>query len=323
MLYLHIGMWKTGTTSLQRILATNAPALALQGYLYPRRWTMGRPGGHYALNSIDRSPDRAPALSRDVRRYLVQNRGRKVVLSTEGLAHSLLHEPGRKALAAFLELCSEAAEPRVIMALRRFDEYHAAAYLQVTKTARAGAAIPPAEFVRRRSRPMDMLFGGLRWLREEAGATVTLIPYAEGKDILPAVLRAMGIEQAGTLESGAATTANRRLGLKAHIVLSLPDGALARLGVRRGKLIKLFESGAFAFRDEVYDFDLLGHELRSRIHRRALEEARRHGIDEYVNAFAGVTLPATTATRFDTSLISGADLLDLTEAIAAQRATAA
>jgi hypothetical protein len=330
-LFLHIGMPKTGTTSLQRILHTNGPALAARGYVYPSRWVKGDPGGHHDLTESIRTiaapagPSRdhaqARAISLEVCEFLSECRDQTVILSAEGLASALLAERMRPAFAGFVEQCATVADTTVVMAVRRLDEFLASAYLQVTKrVGRGGGSLTAEQYVHSRGHEWtDGLFSGIRWFRKQAVAKLVLVPYLECRDSLPDLLRAVGIDDATDLRSGPSPRTNRRLGLKAQAVLLLPDQALRVLGVRRRRqLIDLFSSGEFAFRDETYDYEALGHELRSEIQERALKAAERFGIDEYTTAFSDAELPSAPRTRIDTSLISGDDLSDLARAVAAQ-----
>jgi hypothetical protein len=318
-LYLHMGMPKTGTSLLQSMLSASGPALARQGYAYPDLW----PGsGHYGLSPVFQAPDGAPDTVREVRDYLADNQGRKVVLSLEGLSFAL-HTPRKRSnLAQFLNQCSGVAEVRAIIALRRIDEFYASLFLHVTKVRPQNAEAAPEAFVSRRSGWMDTLFSGMRWLREEQEIPLALVPYFEDANVLPGLFEALGIDPA-ELRSTPKRKVNRRLGLKAHSALALPEAQLERVGVERSELVPLLQTGTFVFEDETYDYDPLGYELRSQIHERALREARENGITEYVEAFGSAELPRASRTHIDASLISEADLADLIDAVAAWRARGA
>ena len=316
-----MGMPKTGTTSLQGALSGNAEALAARGYLYPDRWITGDPPAHHVLaHSIARNPHEAPALTRDICEYLSQHPNRKVILSSEGVTRTLLHQPGRAVLGEFLKRCSEVAEVTVVIALRRIDAFLGSAYLQVSKSGRIAFGLTAEQFLSRRAgRWTHGLFSGLQWLRSNPDVRVVMLPYFERTDSLPAQLVALGIDDTAGMQLEPARNLNRRLGLKAQAALMLPNQALRPLGVRRRRqLIELFDSGRFEFSDESYDYDVLGYELRSQVHRRALAQAERLGIKEYTAAFSGVELPSAPQSHVDTSLISAGDLHDLARALEAQ-----
>ena len=272
-------------------------------------------------HSIARNPREAPALTRDICEYLSQHPNRKVILSSEGVARSLLHQPGRAVLGEFLKRCSEVADTTVVIALRRLDAFLGSAYLQITKTGEPiSVGLTAEQFVSRRGRQwINGLFSGLHWLRSNPEVRLVLVPYLERTDSLPNLLAALGIDDTAGMQLEPARNLNRSLGLKAQAALMLPNQALRPLGVRRRRqLIELFDSGRFEFSDESYDYDVLGYELRSQIHTRALAQAERLGIKEYTAAFSDVELPSTRQSHIDTSLISAVDLHDLARALEAR-----
>jgi hypothetical protein len=319
-LFLHIGMPKTGTSAAQHVLARNAPALRARGYVYPEQW-MGALGGHHVLTDRIRKPGQAAPISGEVCRYLSEHRGESVILSTEGLAGTLLTTRRRRAFADFVARCVAIADTRVVMALRRIDEFLASVYLQVTKMGMGDGTLTPEEYVASRGRKWtDGLFSAIRWFREQTKAELVLIPYLEDEDFLPELLGALGLDDLTDLRPEPTERVNRRLGLKAQSVFLLPDRALDVLGVkRRTQLADLFSSGEFEFRDEVYDYDVLGGELRGQIHARALKRARECGIDEYTDAFADAEPGSAPRARIDSSLITATDLSDLARAVATQK----
>jgi hypothetical protein len=319
-LFLHIGMPKTGTSAAQHVLAHNAPALRARGYVYPDQW-MGDLGGHNVLTDRIRKPAQAPAISGEVCRYLSERRGESVILSAEGLAGTLLATRRRRAFADFVAQCLAIADTRVVMALRRIDEFLASVYLQVTKMGMGDGTLTPEEYLASRgSKWTDELFSGIRWFRDQSEAELVLIPYLEDEDFLPQLLAALGLDDPTDLRLEPTERVNRRLGLKAQSVFLLPDRALDVLGVkRRTELADLFRSGEFEFRDEVYEYDVLGGELRGEIHARALERARECGIDEYTDAFADAEPGSAPRARIDSSLITATDLSDLANVVEAQK----
>ncbi len=320
--YLHIGMPKTASTSLQHVLSTGAEALRERGYLYPAQWTRGVPPGHHALTeAVSGDPSAMLDIARELRQYLSQHPARHVVLSAEGLAEALLRDRARATLGAFLTRCAATAELEVVIAIRRLDEFLHSAFLQATKAGRAGQALTAEEFVSARGRRwVENLFPGIEWLRESAPGRLTILPYHEGEDLLAELLQALGLRGLQEAVTDRPAQANRRFGLKAQAVMLLPDAALRVLGMRqRQHLYDLFGSGQFEFGDEVYDYDVFGYDLRQEIHSRALARAAECGIHEYTTAFAHAAVPHMAAVDLDTSLLSSADFYELHEALKGQR----
>lgn len=146
-LTLHIGMGKTGTTSLQAFLDRNRARLADAGWLYPRSigrtrhaqfglWI--RPDDEVENAVRDRRPGTRPYrdaahLRREVPRRLLQEVGRtglrKVLVSDEALYAS--SEPALERLRQFAD--DHASEVRVVCYLRRQDDLLVSHYQQVVK----------------------------------------------------------------------------------------------------------------------------------------------------------------------------------------------
>lgn len=138
LLFLHIGINKTGSSAIQRFLAENARMLLRHGVLYPRA---GRhENAHYLLSRAlgfgpaERSHDVAEVASaRTIERLRVRletearrHPAARVVLSSEQFVRPLDPWPVRGFLAAF--------DCRIVVYLRRHDHWWASAYGQALKT---------------------------------------------------------------------------------------------------------------------------------------------------------------------------------------------
>jgi hypothetical protein len=129
MLLLHIGLWKTGSTTLQYFLNTNAAALADAGALYP---TIGRGtlDSHAPLaNALVRARHRRlPVVWRDLLNFLDEHGTRPVIVSSEFLGEEL--EP-----SDIMKLAESLAgrDVRVVAYVRDFARLVVSAYAQSTK----------------------------------------------------------------------------------------------------------------------------------------------------------------------------------------------
>ncbi len=138
LLFLHIGINKTGSSAIQRFLAENPRMLLRHGVLYPRS---GRhENAHYLLSSalgfgpVEKARDAGEAASaRTLERLRVRlesesrrHPAARVVLSSEQFVRPLDPRPVRGLLAAF--------DCRIVVYLRRHDHWWASAYGQALKT---------------------------------------------------------------------------------------------------------------------------------------------------------------------------------------------
>ncbi len=133
--YVHIGLHKTGTSSIQAFLRKNKPALLERGYLYPRTgWTAG---GHHnlAYELLGRKRfSEAPGRLADLEAELAT--APHAILSSEELEFLELADV-RRLKAALGE-----REARIIVYLRRQDALIGSTYAQQVKM---GARMKPFE----------------------------------------------------------------------------------------------------------------------------------------------------------------------------------
>jgi hypothetical protein len=316
MLYLHIGLPKTGSTSIQQLLAANRDALLYQGFVYPSRWADRDGIAHHALGEdlVEPAPP-LPAVWEEVFDHLRNTTDRHTLVSTEMLSFGL--DPDRfRLLRHFLGRCSAETETRVIVVLRRFDALIASQYLHRLKLGflRLGSDGPKKmldDFVADRSKWIDRLFCGLGRLRKTWQPwEVTFVRYIEGQDVTPATLCAMGLDSTA-LPTSSRSVIGGSLGLKAQSVLAYPDESLEEMGLSRRNLIELFEPRYFEFEDEVYDYDPLGHLRRRVLHERALTCAEEYGVAEYIDAFGSDEIPRSKRTLITPANLSLQELASL------------
>lgn len=122
--YIHIGTHKTGTTSIQRLLARNSAALVERGYLYPEsgRLDEDHPGHHNIAWQItgDRRFDERLGTIDDLTRE-VRSRREHVIMSSEDFESAVGYGSGLSDLVARMQ--SLGFRVTVVLYLRRQWEY--------------------------------------------------------------------------------------------------------------------------------------------------------------------------------------------------------
>lgn len=122
-LYLHIGLHKTGTSSLQNFLSRNAEALAAQGYVWPRAGLVG--GAHHNIGYELLGKGRFSPEAGGLHALLAELDGaNNAIVSSEELEFLELAE-----VRTLRERLGERTV-RVIVYLRRQDELIASTYYQ-------------------------------------------------------------------------------------------------------------------------------------------------------------------------------------------------
>lgn len=202
-LVLHVGVYKTGTTSFQRWLRDNRDALAARGWLYPRVHLPGGVANHCFLGE---TPDglwggMVEALHRQVTGAEQPN----VVLSAEAMCS--------RAPESYAWL-AEWADVTVLCSVRRQDELAESMFREFSKNGRLD--LSPAEFLRRYLRGEAVSIRGLagerthdevlpfdqaamlrRWAGVFGRERLTVLAYRPGEDAVAALHAAAGMAEPG------------------------------------------------------------------------------------------------------------------------------
>ncbi len=312
MLYLHIGLPRTGTTSLQTVLARRAAPLAASNTVYPERWRDVGNLAHHELASGVLADGTGSSVQEDFLRYVAEKGKRMhIIVSTEGFSNGLA--PSKFQLfRAFLRACSHWTSVRVVLTLRRYDMFVASMYHHQLKWGQ-GPDPDIERYIRLRLSWLSGIFKSLSDLRRDGDvASLVLIPYVEGSDSIAPALEALGVSPL-LLRSRPPARLGRAIGLKALVLLRFFDECVTehRFPAERRHLVQLFERRAFEFRGEEYAYDILGHDARQGLHECALSAATEHGIAEYHEAYRGAVIDPTVRQSVDRALISTDDLNQL------------
>lgn len=126
-IYLHIGTHKTGTTTIQKFLSRNRQNLLSKRVLYP-----SSPVSHHDLLQ-NKGKDKPWGLNFDAWEYLLKEikseKPDKAVISSENFSRLYFED-----VSKVRDYMSE-FRPKIIVYLRRQDEYFASLYCQAIKTA--------------------------------------------------------------------------------------------------------------------------------------------------------------------------------------------
>src|ERR1044072_7414086 len=123
MLYWHLGMKRTATTSLQTALVAHQAELAEAGIIYPEEWRSEDPIGyptHDGLTAVIEASDRESPPAPHFREYLSGHVGSSVLLSSEFVSDRLADSPD--AVLRALSLAQSTMPVTCIWTLRRLDD---------------------------------------------------------------------------------------------------------------------------------------------------------------------------------------------------------
>ncbi len=162
--FLHIGMPKTGTTTIQNFLASNRSQLLKQNFFYPKSVGNNSPlqDNHLKLAAYAMNPDKIDDLKTNLRLYSSEQvyefrkkltadftkemaglNANKVVLSNEHCSTRLLQKQEIEELKAFLSPFYD--DIRIIVYLRRQDNSFLSAYSSAIKSGQHEPLMLPDE----------------------------------------------------------------------------------------------------------------------------------------------------------------------------------
>lgn len=125
-IYLHIGQQKTGSTSLQHFFSNNRKKLKKLGFEYPLPLKAG--GHHYIPRFIfSESTKRDMALLNSLRKNVLTSKAENIIISAENFFNTNVD-------AASIKEALGNHQYKVIVYLRRYDEYCESMYKQQVKS---------------------------------------------------------------------------------------------------------------------------------------------------------------------------------------------
>lgn len=123
-LYLHIGLPKTGTSTIQGLLFDNTEALQHQNYLYPRATLGGKSDFAYAHHNLARAAyEQDASIWLSFQKEILANRSKKLLVSSEAFSNCR-----NQTQLEFIKSYLEYFDVKIIVYLRRQDDFLQALY---------------------------------------------------------------------------------------------------------------------------------------------------------------------------------------------------
>lgn len=314
MLYLHCGLPRTSTSSLQAAIFKHKERLAEAGLIYPDKWQsgLGNPA-HYGLEDFLAGPPVAEGARDDLRHLLSTAHGDcDVLLSNEGLSCWLPSPDKRTALLGLLDTAQRVSRARCIWTLRRYDELAESMYLLKLATGLYPNLAPPMEYLNG-MKDKAAVFAGMRRVEEALDGDVVYVRYEVAGGHNAELLRTFGMPQelmtivVQEVESGPRLKPS--LSHKQAVAFANPAALSARAGVELDvrKLRAAFRRDGLAFEQD-QPCRLLSGSMRKEMHERALAAAREHGIRSYTEFFEDAEVDSSPPTELDLEAIEDEDL---------------
>jgi hypothetical protein len=313
--FVHAGMPKTATTTIQTILSSNPQLLERSESVYPPMWRDQEGIAHHdaGLRLLSQSDAVVESIIGEIRDYVHHNRTQSVILSTESLSNLL----GQQRISTFVSLFQAVGSimpVRMVLAVRRIDEFFESMYLHSVKVGEVSRSIE--QYLAEREAWPQNFFDSLFFLRHtKYAARVELVPYRSGTSFVGSMLNALGIRSNDEFASVHGGLVNARLGLRAQTALLYLDRLQAEIGVPidRPLLIRDFERGRFAFEDEIYEFSVTPVTWAKYYHERALRLSLERRLNEYYEAFRDCAIPEYRHRDMKFELLSQRNIASLRE----------
>ena len=216
-LYVHCGLAKTGTTSIQRYFSSQRKSLREFGIDYPKIGLNKSEIAHHKLSEQLNSRDEFDISAGPVGHLLryMENplRQEKVVISSEGFANCLYNRRARERFLGFLRASRKVNDGVfVVFRIRPFGQYFDSWYVQRLKSGTVPADI--GDYVNDSQRWLKNYFASLKVLKETIGVEqIMMIDVHEGGgDAVSALLSRVGVPS--RVPDPDEERFNERLGLK-------------------------------------------------------------------------------------------------------------
>lgn len=196
---LHIGMHKTGSSSLQRYLARNRPVLRLFGIDYPvatgpRGQKLSKHNDLFLAISHEKDkrqphPVLGPSSERIARITSAMKPGRTTILSAEGFSGE------SPAFAKVFQPLTETADVRVVCFLRPQDQWVVSFYKQMVLSREVRMRKPFEEFLSMRGTRRHLDYANmLRWWSDAIGReNIRILIYPPTESVVADFLNAAGL----------------------------------------------------------------------------------------------------------------------------------
>lgn len=317
MLYWHLGLKRTGTTSLQTALVVHQVQLAEAGIVYPEMWRARGLAGystHHGLTEVIESSSENALPVRQFKRYLSEQAGRSVLLSSEFVSEWIAEER-REAVLRTISRAQSVMPVTCIWTLRRLDETINSLRLRRVLLG-ADFAFPTQEDISRIAGTFAAALAGMRSIAEVVHGRVVYVKYAADGAHNGSIMRAVGLPDRirGSIERGLSSgpRLNPQLTYKGAVALRYRDvisgrseAAIDELDLRRALFL-----GEFKFSGDS-PCEMLGHEARRALHEGALAAADGHGIGDYVRFFEADAIDARAPVELDPDALTDEDLARL------------
>jgi len=270
-LYIHCGLAKTGTTSIQRFLSSERERLRTLGIEYPEiGLNYSRIAHHYIaeqLNSRAEFNSDAGAVGEFLNYLRAPDRRPTVILSSEGFATCLYNRRTRGRFIGFLRSTRKLNDSvSIVFRIRPFSQYFDSWYIQRLKS--GTVSIDMRAYVHESRRWIINFFRSLKALKDSMGREcIIIIDINEGGgDAVSALLARIGL--ADMMIGTNVPRHNERLGLKkAALIYQLQSlanaadrGSEAEVAALRAGVVRSRE-----FPEEVYRYRVISLTEANRI----------------------------------------------------------
>jgi len=283
---VHIGLPKTGTTSLQRHLFEHAGILEENGCLYPKEWMAPGKFAHHlvSLAVLQGGADNDELLAKFAD-YLRARENDHVLISSEAFTNCILPKTFDR-FSNIMSLWAALSTTRLVVALRRFDTFVESMYLHATKVGNRQNDL--ATCIKNNGKWVANFFAGLAAI-SKMPETVEMVylRYDKSIDMVEKIAIALNLPSVIGDHDGAKRIVNSRLGAKAQaFLLKLDEHKSSRnIKATRPMWIRGFESGRLRFNDEIDTYSVLTVEQTNSIHESALKLAKQMNVSAYCDFF--------------------------------------
>lgn len=277
-LIFHVGMPKTGTTSLQKTFWKNRQTMFSDyGVFYPDIWLNNEGIAQHNLALLFETGEACVEdLVNDFKSILLKDNLSKLLISSESFTNSIAGKTF-DLFYDFLTLLSKEVNIKIIVVLREYSSFVESMYLHSIKVGNVNSDF--SRYLKDRLTWCDKYFSRLAHLRDSKEIELKIFPY-DGGSVIDKFSKFLRID----FESDGSSRVNQKLTAKGQLLLYKMENYFPGFDTQRRRLVLALEQGLITFDNDYKNYTLFRENEFRLLSLISRNYAKEFSINEYFSA---------------------------------------